>query len=214
MSAIGDKIRKLLNLARDKSASEGEAATAMRLAMELMARHGIEEADLVQREIDWGSRKEADAKWKEVTAWASASLYGCRAVFERTSEVFVFVGREDNRLASEMTYDFLCEQIERWYKTYLPPGMSKRDRAQFRRGFKVACALRVYDRVDDMMKPQATGSALVLHIDSITKEVDDFLEAQGGTKTVGKAVTIKNANEGHLLGAIAGDQIQLRKEVS
>jgi hypothetical protein len=46
MDPIKQKILKLLNLANDKGATEDEAATAMRMAMGLMTRHGIEQSQL------------------------------------------------------------------------------------------------------------------------------------------------------------------------
>lgn len=95
-------------------------------------------------------------------------------------------------------------------------------RAEFRRTFKEACAVRIMSRartmMDDIQKSDAaaqasTGSnALVVmgHFQQLVKENDDVLAGMNIRK--GRAKTM-SVGSGTLSGAEAGNKIKLRKEI-
>lgn len=229
-SAMHDKIAALLNIGKDGSgATEHERDNAMRLAAMLMMKHNISEAD-VRKDDDKpkmvrGKEYEAELAWHEQCCFAVEELYALKSVWIK--DKFVFIGRLDNIDAGHQTYEFLIEQIEALYKQSLPKGMSKSERAQYRRQFKFACARRVYARAwriaEDMRKGaqdavQGTGSTALVVIEArkqLEAEVNDFLaEVTKGAKP-GKArqVAINYDNRGARDGHEAGNKVQLNRRI-
>ncbi len=219
MEAIKDKIRKLLAVARDKGASEEEAATAMRLAMTLMARHGIEQSQLGAEKpkvhIDKATA-EAVKKYELRVAQAAGALYGCNVVAENGGNTgFCYVGRPANIEAAELTYLWLLDQVEALYKMALPKGLSQSDRAEYRRTFKAACAERVVARAYDLVKnpgPIQGATALVVqgYFDELTAENRAAIDSQLKTRSMKMNFRIGN---GSMDGARAGENVKLRHEV-
>jgi len=218
------KIAKLLNLARDKGASENEAATAMAMATKLMLMHGIAETDMHQSKTfaDKSTTFEVDRDWMEVLVQASGKLFGCMTLKTKNREgatVFYFIGRPDNHDAAIATYQFLSDQVERLYKTSLPRGLTQKARAEYRRTFKYACAVRVYHRAEDLIAEMsskdnvaATGTtALVVqgHFEKLADEVDEFLKHTGMKIRVTRARP-RSGGSGTMAGRMAGDSVNLR----
>ncbi len=222
--AIKEKIVKLLNLARDKGASEAEAATAMAMATRLMLTHGIQESELQQSKAVAGRSEltEADTDWQKVLAQAAGKLFGCMTLFSRSlngAPAFFYIGRPENHDAAKLTFEYLCDQVERLYKTSLPRGMTQRDRANYRRTFKYACAGRVYYRaealVEEMKRGQhlegTGGTALVVqgYFDKLDDEVDEFLAKTGMNIRTSRAKP-RRAGLGTAAGQQAAESVNLR----
>lgn len=221
MDAIKEKIAKLLAVAQG-NANEHESDEAMRLASALMMKHGIDAAD-----IDMGARGsrvgESDAvkfdhMWHRLVARCAAYLYGTQSMWTKTT--ITFVGRLDNREASLVTHHWLVEQVEAAYKSCLPKGMSKAARAEYRRTFKMACALRLLQRAHKLVAeiqenaPTIVGStALVVvnHRKELEEEVDAFFKERK-VRTVKTRINLK-ATLGAAHGVEAAEGIQLQKKV-
>lgn len=218
---IKDRIKKLLNLARDKGANEHEAARALELATALMIRHGIEAKDVDDSpKLGTGSFLDLDNKWYEFAARAVATLYGTIPLFSHKGDGFQFVGRLDNVEACEVTLVYIIEQIEGLYKAALPKELSKSDRSEFRRTFKEACALRVLSRAEEIVsafeeKGTSDCTALVVqdHRKTLAQEAHDFVMGQEGVKTKKTNLSVK-VSEGSILGHLAGDRVKLNQEVT
>lgn len=220
---IKNKIIKLFALANDKGASEDEAATAMRMAMGLMAKHGIDQSTLGNEipRAKKGSRVSARfEQYQIILAGAAAHLYGCRIImYDGGRAGLVFVGRPDNIDAGELTLFFLAKQLEALYKQSLPKGLTQRQRSDYRKSFKWACAQRVNNRVwalvrymqsSDTAALNATGSkALVVkgHFDQMFAEAD----AQMSDVTPGDLKP--KFGSGTNAGFTAGDRVKLREEL-
>lgn len=219
------KIKKLLALAADKAATEGEASNAMRMAMGLMVKHGIEQSELSTVE----ERKAKKGKpvvarfdgWEIELAAAAAHLYACKLVILNKGKAgLYFVGRQDNIDAAEATLMFLAKQLEAFYKQALPSGMTQKARSEFRKTFKYACAVRVQMRaielVEEMQKNDAlakgaTGKgALVVqgYFKQMLAEADEAMEPMKTMKP--KKFKFGSGTEG---GLAAGDRVKLRQEV-
>ena len=85
--AIKDRIRALLNLARDDAAAEGEINNALKFARRLMMRHNLSEddlsrdpheqaADMEYRDGRAYSEGKSLSAWECILAWAVAGLVG------------------------------------------------------------------------------------------------------------------------------------------
>lgn len=221
-NAIADKIRKLLALAGNNP-NENEAAAALERATELMMKHGIEEASLKTDTIKidyYGATVEGDHRWQGFCAQAAGRLAGAAAVFVKTRDGMMirFAGREENCTAACNMAIYIIDQVERTYKAFLPKGLSKTERAEYRRTFKEACAARVFDRADQIVKSQSEKglsgvNALVVvdHRKQLLAETQEFF-AQVGVRTQSKAAVIRHGN-GSQEGYQAGNTVRLQKGV-
>lgn len=122
---IIDRIKKLLSLAN--SANENEAALAAALAAELMLKHEIAEARLVE---DGGELLEdvnaetidhtaSCVAWKGLIANGLAESLGCKMYYGRARvdgkrvRSYVIVGQESKRSAIKYMYQYLVAELDR-----------------------------------------------------------------------------------------------------
>lgn len=222
---IKGKIKKLLNLANDKGANEHEAERAMEMASALMMKYNItlDPEDTDSTEVTESSITQLPEPWHTVLASASAYLYGCK-VIQYPKQGMTFVGRAENQDAAIQTLLFLASQVEAHYKMNLPKGLTKGDRAEYRRTFKYACANRVYHRAKEIMQQfrdndakaiEYTGStALVVMqtMDQLIAECKTFMDELPGLRDT--RPTIRKSGSGTFDGFKAGDKVQLNRAVS
>lgn len=221
MSEIIDRIRKLLAVAREGSgASENEQAQAIKLANALMIKHGIESVDEDLKKVGPGAHiTELDKVHHHLVANAVGKLYGCRPLFQRRGGSFQYIGREDTRQAAELTVNYICDQIDLLYRSGLPKGLNRADRAKWRKDFKKACAMRVVRRIEGMVEDTAsvvevtgcTALAVIEHRKQLDIEVDDFLKSMGA-KTRERSIASADSKAARL-GYEAGDKVQVHHGV-
>jgi hypothetical protein len=221
MTSINERIKKLLALGRNSGATEAEAETAMGMAAALMLKHGIDEDSLVERKVGAEAGVRLDKfyeDWHYECAQAAATLYTSRALKYRNSGVS-FVGRKDNiEACAEMT-DYLVGEVERLYKVCLPKGMSKIDRANFRKTFKFACARRLFLRavliIDELKKGKgvaSVGSTALVVVESIAAQLREAEEFMMGSMNVKiRMERSKAAGLGTNAGRQAGDTVKLQR---
>lgn len=168
---ILDKVRKMLNLANDAGASEGERDNALRMAHALLAKHNL---DMSQVDMSGGGQGEARGEdhikvrskmWMAHVANAVAKLMFCTCYMTKRHDglELTYIGRISNvTTAKEMT-DYLIESI-------------RREGAKFAKGdsrahlsFNKGATARIVDRctvlrVDAERASQgaSTGTSLVL----------------------------------------------------
>lgn len=156
---LKDKIRKLLNMTVENGCTEDEQESAMRMAAGLAARSGIELEALRAKDTTAAQRKAIKKTVNQefklhqtLAAQAAAELYGCDLfLYDKGRQGLLFVGREENIEMAEQTMFWLMRQVELLYKQSLPKGMTQKERAEFRKTFKAACAHRVMLRARDLM---------------------------------------------------------------
>lgn len=220
-------IRKLLAVANDKAASENEAAMAMQKAQALMLKHGIKSINEETGKVEWGKRiVDLEKAHHYFLAKGCALLYNCKFIWnDKSQHHFCFVGRPENHQAAEMTVYFIADQIERLYKAMLPKGMSKTERAQWRREFKHAASVRVYVRIGEMVsalqkndkvaQEQVGCTALVVknHMLALIEEADEFLAGKISTKNArGRSMAIKTTHGG-VAGFAAGGKVNINQAI-
>lgn len=184
--AIRTRIAKLLNLTTERGATEDEAETAMRIAASLAAQHGIDLASLAPAETKrkiTQRRNASEMKMHQaILAEAAAALFGVDAsIYDYGKRGFEFVGREENVAMAEDMMMWLFRQVEELYKRALPKGLTQRRRAEFRKTFKEACALRVRQRAEQVVAGlERTGTetqnALVVtgYFKRLRVEIDEY----------------------------------------
>lgn len=196
------KIAKLLNMTVENGCTEDEQESAMRMAAGLATRGGIELESIRQKEPGTAQRKAIkkavyqEFKIHQVFAAQAASiLYGCDLfLYDQGRGGLLFVGRDENVEMAEQTMFWLMRQVELLYKQSLPRGMSQRDRAEFRKTFKAACAQTVYRRAQELMRKmkqdeataqEATGqNALIVqgYFEQLERENKEVWELSADTK--------------------------------
>lgn len=161
------KMSKLLNMTVENGCSEDEQESAMRMAAGLAAKIGISLDSVTPAGATTAQRKAIrkgltqEFKIHQVlAAQAAAQLYGCEVyTYSNGKGGLFFVGREENVELTEQTMFWLMRQVELLYKQCLPKGMTQRDRAEYRKTFKAACAHRVYTRSTQLMREMKTNQA-------------------------------------------------------
>lgn len=191
-SKLRDKISKLMNMTVENGCTEDEQETAMSMAAGFAARAGIELDSCrpagAPKTVIKSKRNNLSFKMHQyLAARAAAVLYGAELYASDFGKNGVeFTGREDNVELAEQTMFWLMRQVELLYKQNLPRGLSQQVRAQYRRTFKEACALRVFNRAEQLMRQMRTddraaqaavgGTALIVahHFDVLKDEIRDY----------------------------------------
>jgi hypothetical protein len=217
MDNVKDKIRKLL--AMGQSPNENEAAVAMSKAAELMMRHNLTENDVSERLVGYGREIDTEEKrYRQIIGTAIGEMFSTIAIFRtREQKMFTFVGRESNVAASEDMYHFIVDQLEASYKQFLPKGMSKAERADYRRTFKWSMAVRIAHRIIAISEEIASGTTqaganalvIVAKKEQLQAEAKAFI---GPMKEEARTITQK-PGRGTFEGMMAGDTVQLQKTV-
>lgn len=223
--SIVRKIQKLLAVANDSRGNEHVAANALTLAQKLMLEHNISEHDLgqfVESEIKRGAWVPApDRKWALMLAQAVATMYTCRVLMSSgTTGFYRFAGRQLNVQVAEMTLPWLVEQVELFYQEGLRVvtarngrTLTKRQRAEFRRCFKEACALRVWQRAAEIiakMRNEIPGHKALVVIDNALGQIDESLK----DVEKGKNLEPIKAGLGSAMGVLAAERVQLQRQVN
>jgi hypothetical protein len=219
---ITAKIRKLLAIARDKAASEHEAASAMAMASDLMIKYNIDHVEdenapgVVEGEY---MKEKYDHKWQAFLHTSIAELYDCRGLVRGSYRKFI--GRPFNVSAAEETFPFVVEQVEALYKQSLSAfkgkmgRLSKDQRGEFRQTFKEACALRIYRKVKEIKAAQKNAipdhKALVV-VDTMEQELETHFAEKG--YSAGRAITVRRSGFGTGAGFAAADQVNLNRRVN
>lgn len=226
MENIKQKIKKLLAVANNASASENESETAMAMAMGLMTKYNLQ-VNLVDDELKPISGEQRfhqlDENWHKVLVAASAMLFACTSiVFPRGG--CQFIGRPQNVEAAEDTLLYLVNQVERLYKQNLPKGLSKGERAEYRRTFKWACAVRVNIRAQQIVNSiksndeaalKYTGSRALVVVESIKAQLEEaraFMEKEFPDLRPAKYQP-KKLGSGTEHGRMAGDLVEINRKV-
>lgn len=220
---ILDRVRKMIALANDEAATEGERDNALRMAQATLLKHQLSIEDVSQFEKDkMDPRGEFSTDgwnlpWCRDVRSAVAKLFMCTYFYRKINATrghHTFVGRESNATTamymSEYIIKALLKECDRQYGHRLTPGG---------RSFGVGAAYRLWARVREMQKAAqaevvATGSALVLLDLQKQEESDneDFITKRGGVKTV-KAREPKVDYTAYAAGRAHADSISLSTQV-
>ncbi len=113
MDKIKARLKKLLTLADDGTASKGEVENAMRAARKLMAQHGLTRADLKDGEF---GQHGIQAIGRQVTTWEKSAAYFIRSLvgyveaYKKGNSIHFYGPEADVRTAIEL-YALLRDTI-------------------------------------------------------------------------------------------------------
>jgi Protein of unknown function (DUF2786) len=221
---IISRIQKMLAIANDARANEGERDNALRMAHNLLAKHNLELGDVEARARDQQDPRIKNTldswsqAWAKSVFQASAKLFFCSYYFGRkinaTKCVHNFVGRTSNATTAALMGEYLVTSILRecrrnWVHNLAPES----------RSFALGAAAAIYRRVEELRKADlpdaAPGTALVLA--DIAKVEDDeneaFIRAAGTSLTVKKTRASPVDPEAYAAGVQYGKKVNLSTQV-
>lgn len=169
---IIDRIKKMLALANDLAATEGERDNALRMAYATMAKHNIDMAtvDAKGREEERINFPNQSFSW----VWAKqinhiiGDLFFCKCYYHEkingTQVVYHFIGKESNAMTAAVMADYIVKSILKQARK-----MYKDNTCPETRSFAVGATHALHDRVAEIKASQAQtseqatpGTALVL----------------------------------------------------
>lgn len=206
------KIMALLELSKNNP-SEEEASRAAEMARKMMMKWNIDERDLKTRSpVDYGEPHDLDRDYFKILAHIVQKATGTTFIY-RSDETFRIVGRRVNTQVAHTLLMFLADQVERLYKTFLPSGLTKAARAQYRKDFKRNCAMRMLRRAEEELRAASkTGTDLVVISNELEQEVNAFLANQN-IRMVQNRAKIRNDTLGAAHGRQAGDMARLQQAI-
>jgi hypothetical protein len=217
MDDVKAKIRKLLALGQ--SPNEHEAAIAMSKAAELMMRYNLEQTDLGEQSsmTDGDLLDNDERRFHRPIASAIAATCGCVCYYTtRELAAFRFIGKPMNVETATAMYRFVIEQLDGIYKSHLPKGMSKTERAQWRREFRVGIARGVVHRIMSInasVSAQPGKNALVVHKDQDLKEAMDHMMNTRQAAPLDTSMPVVRPTAGSMQGILASEQVRIQNEI-
>ena len=229
-----DRVKKMLALANDAAASEGERDNALRMAHATLAKYNLSLVD-AQGAPQGANEKRVDLAletlcwpWMRTTAHAVAELFFCKYFFVRSKKNYVkhyFVGRMSNATTASGLTKYVIDSIEAEARR------AKRRAAfagpDFVVSFCKGAAHKVYHRCQALREEaeqasqaaptaQATGTALVLasvyrnELEANSAYLDDVLKLKLKTS----ASRERRADSGaYHAGAAFGAKVQLNRQL-
>ena len=224
MSAVLEKIKKLIKLATNSGATEGERDNAMRMAHNLLAKHNLTEEDLSDEELRQIIELKSSYiinKWVRILGNSIAKLYFCKYYYSNGSikKAHNFIGKTSNATTASMMTEYLVKSIRKEAN-----GMSKTynlDNAYIT-AFCMAAAVAIANRVQGIVEQSANeqittgnGTSVVLASFYKTEEEQNaaYLSGQGVTTVTAKSKNVKYNRNGLSDGKAFGNTVSLNNQV-
>lgn len=216
------RVKKMMTLANDAAATEGERDNALRMAHATLAKYNLsmaeaERAGTKPEEKRTGSELVGqDYPWMRTTAHAAATLFFCNYFFVslgRGKVQHYFVGKESNVETAKGMSEYLIASINREAKRY--------GSGTYWRSFCKGAAHAVYFRCKEIQEsaeaaPKQPGTALVLaSVYAAEREANaKFIVDQMRIKlTSGKSRERNTAAGAYYAGQKFGDSVSLNNQI-
>jgi hypothetical protein len=236
------RVRKLMKLANDAGATEGERDNAMRMAHATLAKYNLtlSQANAVDDEKRGLLRKEFLGKpWCITIAASIARLYFCEYFYQTVggnagpsqTAIHNFVGRESNAVTAAEIAQFVViavNQEANRYRRSIGGGYADY------RAFAQGASLRIYERCEDIRRKaekegvaassdveelkELTGPGTALVIASLYKTEEEAneqaLEAAGIKLRKGRSQSYDSTRRSHrVAGMEYGNKVSLNRQV-
>lgn len=222
LRALLEKIRKLKAKAEDQSTTEAESLAFAAKVAELLAQHGLEEAQLDVKDQESILHEDETIKsWN--ASPARRVLVGCVCrlfmvrVLRFNSGRWVLIGRKANIAQSRDMTDYLIATVLRLGKEYAKahPGANSVD-------FKRGCFMRISERIEELRRRQSDAEkpqfndrgnpgnlpALYRNEQALTKAYMDERWRSGKAR----AARIRQGVDA-MAGRAAGDRVSLSRQL-
>lgn len=184
---IIEKIKKLLALANDAGASEGERDNALRMAHGLLAKHNLDMSQVKASQQCEGREEHMNPTWGML--WCRnlsnhvAKLFFCEYYYGHkingTKMQHHFVGKSSNVVTAALMADFLIHSILKECRSRSWHNLSVETRS-----FAMGATRMVGERVAKLMKsPEGVGESTALVVQNLYQSEQEaneaFLKARG-----------------------------------
>ena len=189
MEKILDKVKKLLALANNEAAAEGERDNALRMAYGLLAKHNLAMADLNEHNAIEGREEQRNETfampWCKDVCHQMGKLFFCNYFSGRkinaTKGTHHFVGKQSNAITASLMAEFIINSILKECRVRFGQNLAPASRS-----FSLGASVKIRERVNAMIKDLtttglSTENAVVIH-NLYRTEADAnklFLESQG-----------------------------------
>lgn len=234
-SKILNRVRKMLRLARDAGASEGERDNAMRMIHSTLAKYNLDMSAVDATDSDSEeSRKNHSADflgkpWCLRIAQALGRLYFCHYYYQTLGgnkgpaqkARHVFVGRTSNVVTAQEMAQFVVETVNREAQRYQRNlGGSYGDYRAFAQGAAERIRQRVHELIEEsstkgVVTAEAPGTALVL-ASLYQRETDankKYLEVHKIKLDDGRAQNFAEGSQARAAGRQFGSTVSLHRQV-
>lgn len=180
-----DKIKKLLAVANDAAATEGERDNALRMAHKLLVKHNLDMQDLHKHGIKEERIRETvetfRMKWARGVAGSIAELFMCKLYWQNinaTKGRYSFIGLESNATTAALMTEYVIQSILKEARKLYTHNLSSGAR-QFGYGAEFKLSNRVAEMIKTTSKEVGTGLIVVELYDLEEKANEEFLKSQG-----------------------------------
>lgn len=190
---ILDRVRKLLALANDERAAEGERDNALRMAHNIMAKHQLDMMDIAEhlrdKEDPRGHFEEEgwNLMWCNKIRMQIAKLFGAKYFMGRkinaTRGTHHFVGRASGATTAMLMSDWIIKESLRQADKYAGHRLTAGGRA-YGEGIAAILAARVSKLIKEKNDEvrESSGRDLVVILDDETEANDNYIEDVLGIK--------------------------------
>jgi hypothetical protein len=227
-SNIIEKIQKLRAITEERGATEDEAIAAEQRMFTLLAKYNLEISQIPDDEptrpdttIESESTERPSSVWKQYLYTGVANLNFSECFTWRHH--IIIVGTRANRIATLEMASYLIQAVERLANKEAAevPGDERR---RFRHSYAEGCAIRIYERLEQMrleaqagrMKAEDPSSLLPALADvyqSSKARVDEFITVHFGKVHQRTHYASGGHDGGYVCGYHAGEKVGLHRQV-
>lgn len=226
LESIKATIAKLITLANDKGATEGEATAAMERATALMAKYQLDQAEVLSQKIKKGEnldvlQEDADCyyfepsyNWEYSLGWSIGNIFDCKAIQSQNgyaivngkgfpSYKMIFIGLPDDMALVLYFFDYCQNEIGRETELFTQQKGKGND-------FALGMTARIIQRLTEMYtkaaeQTQETCTALIV----VKKDaIDKHVAKEFPNLRQGKPIKIKDGSA-YMQGVAAGERVTL-----
>ena len=223
MNPILTRVKKLLDLANNAGASEGERENALRMANGMLAKHNLDMADLNKHLEQEGREDYMNATWSMMwcrqISMQIAKLFFCKYYYGKkingTKCEHHFVGKASNvataALMSEYVITSILQECRKKWKHNLAP-----ESRSFARGATVTISNRVQEIIKEAKPEGGTSTSLVivaLYVSEMEAN-EAFIKGQGTSLVSSKVRSSKVDLTAYNAGKEYGGKVGLNEQVA
>jgi CRISPR/Cas system-associated endoribonuclease Cas2 len=231
IESVKATIAKLITLANNEGATENESRVAMDRAKKLMAKHSLQEAEVLREKIKQGVdinavQEDADCyyegkywNWEARLGWKIAPIFECKAIrgyqqydwdTDDKMRKMHFVGIPNDLALVLYFFDYCQDEIGRHMEAAYPNGGQRKQNS-----FALGMVERILERLEEFYKRyQEEMSAdctdiVIFKKDAVQKAYDTNFPNAKTTHSSSRPLSSE-----YLKGRIAGDRVHLSSNLS
>jgi len=219
MNSIISKIQKMLALAANAGATEGERDNAMRMVHAMMAKHNLNINDVQVSEVEENREEQVStahtAVWCRHLSNSIAKLFFCKYYYHTSPRGKIehrFVGKSSNVATAVLMSNYVINSILKEAKK------SYKDSTGVR-SFAVGAQYKISDRVKEMMTSKSgestSTSVAIINLYKTEQEANEAFLKEAGLKLTTKTARRPSVNMGAFnTGSTFGGKVGLHAQMS